>query len=72
VSSPDETPIDSCESVIDKTTIFHIQLATSLIEGRPVGLEEVMGMIDNILRQHSIDKGKKMPYLGSGYQNRPP
>jgi len=72
VSPPDEKTTTSCGPNIEPTIVLHIQLTTRLIEGRAVGLEEVMGMIDNILRQHSIDKGKKMPYLGSGYQNRPP
>jgi hypothetical protein len=31
-----------------------------------------MGMIDNILRQHSIDRHKKMPYLGSTFHQEPP
>jgi len=72
VSSPDEKIILSCEYGVDTTIIFHIRLTTSLIEGRAVGLKEVIGMIDNILRQHSIDKRKKVPYLGSGHHNKPP
>jgi hypothetical protein len=47
-------------------------LTTSLIEERTVGLEEVIGMIDDILRQLSIDKLEKMPYLGSAHHQKPP
>jgi hypothetical protein len=72
VSSPDEETIHSCEYGVYTTTIFHIRLTTSLIEGRMIGLKEVIGMIDNILRQLSIDKRKKIPYLGSGHHNKPP
>ena len=72
VASQDETPIDSRETGVDPTTILHIQLTTSLIEGRAVGLEEVIQMIEKILRQLSIDKPKKIPYLGFTYHNKPP
>jgi len=72
VSSPDEKTINSCEYGVEQTTIFHIRLTTSLIEGRTVGLEEVIGMIDHILRQHSIDKRKRIPYLASGRHQKPP
>ena len=72
VSSPDEETIHSCEYGVLTTTIFHIRLTTSLIEGRTVGLEEVTGMIDHILRQLSMDKGVKMPYFRSGQHNKPP
>ena len=72
VSSPDETPIDSCESGVDTSLILHIQLTTSLIEGRAVGLQEVIRMIDKILRQRSIDKRKKMPYRGACHHAKPP
>lgn len=72
VSSLDETPIDSCESGVDTSLILHIQLTTSLIEGRAVGLPEVIRMIDKILRQRSIDKRKKMPYRVACHHGKPP
>jgi len=52
--------------------VLHIQLITSLIEGRGVGLKEVIGMVDRILRQHSIDKRKEMPYRGDCHHANPP
>jgi hypothetical protein len=70
VSSSDETPIDSCQCDVD--TVVHIQLTTSLIRGRPVGFQEVIRMIERILRQHSIDKQKIMPYGGAVTYTKPP
>ena len=71
-ASQDETPIDSCETVVEPTIVLHIQLTTSLIEGRSVGLKEVIVMVERILRQHSIDKGKKVPYRVDGHHAKPP
>jgi hypothetical protein len=68
----DETPIDSCEAGVDPNIVLHIQLTTSLIEGRAVGLKEVIGMLERILRQHSIDKRKKVPYRGDRLHAKPP
>jgi DNA replication protein DnaC len=42
--------------------VGHIQLVTSLIEGRWVGLCEILTMLEKILRQHSIDSAVKLPY----------
>ena len=72
VSSPDEKTIRSFEYSIDTTSISHIRLTTSLIEGRPVDLKEVIRMIDDMLRQLSMYKGEKLPYLGPGQHKNPP
>ena len=48
------------EIKFDGATVGHIQLVTSLIEGRLVGLAEIIAMLDKILRQHSIDSGRKI------------
>lgn len=71
-ASQDDTPIDSCKTGIDPITVLHIQLTTSLIEGRLVGLKEILRMVNHILRQHSIDKRKKMPYRGDRHHPKPP
>jgi hypothetical protein len=71
-SSPDEETIHIFEYSGDPTTISHIQLTTSLIEGRAVDVGEVIWMIDHILRQLSMYKGEKMPYLGSAHHRKPP
>jgi len=71
-SSPDENSADSCEAGIDKATIHHIQAVTSLIEGRPVTIKEVMVLIHKILRQHSIDKRGKSFYAAGYHHKSPP
>jgi hypothetical protein len=70
--SQDERLINSCETSVDATVVLHIQLTISLIEGRAVGLNEVIRMVDRILRQHSFDKRKKMPYRGDPHHAKPP
>ena len=57
---------------MDGATVGHIQLVTSLVEGRWVGLAEIFAMLDKILRQHSIDIDGKLPYAAISHQKRPP
>ncbi len=71
-ASPDETPIDSCETVVDATIVLHVQLTTSLIEGRDVGLKEIIRMVEKILRQLSLGNSKKMFYIRGQWQTKPP
>lgn len=59
-----------CE--VDDAMVAHIQLVTSLVEGRWVGLAEIFAMLDKILRQHSIDCCIKLPYGGLRRQKNPP
>jgi hypothetical protein len=68
----DKKVIENSETGIALSTLLHIQLATSLIEGRSVVLKEVIVMVDRILRQHSIGKGKKLLYLCSDRHGNPP
>jgi hypothetical protein len=53
---------DDSGCVVDDATVGHIQLVTSLIEGRWLGLSEIFAMLDKILRQHSMDYALKLPY----------
>lgn len=71
-SCRDETGNDNGGCKIDGATVRHIQLVTSLIEGRFVGLAEIAAMVDKILRQRSIDFAVKLPYAACGYQKNPP
>lgn len=71
-SSRDDKGNDDCGSKIDGATVSHIQLVTSLIEGRLVGLAEIFVMLDKILRQHSIDTAGKLPYAALCHQKNPP
>jgi len=70
--SLDEKGKDDVGCKIDGTTIGHIQLVTSLIEGRLVGLAEIFAMVDKILRQHSMDTAVKLPYAAVCHRNNPP
>jgi hypothetical protein len=57
---------------VDSAMVGHIQLVCSLIEGRWVGLSEILAMLDKILRQHSIDCCVKLPYGLRNAQRYPP
>jgi hypothetical protein len=57
---------------VDGTAVGHIQLVTCLVEGRWVGLSEILTMLEKILRQHSIDLAAKLPYGGLCHQKNPP
>ena len=66
------TQVEPCETGVEPAIVFHIQLTTSLIEGRAVDLKEIIMMIERILRQHSIDTGEKVPYrCGPDHCNPP-
>jgi hypothetical protein len=64
--------IDGCGVAVDRTIVCHIQLTTSLIEGRAVSFEQIIKLIGVILRQHSIDKRKRLLYAGCGGGEDPP
>jgi hypothetical protein len=57
---------------VDDAAVGHIQLVTCLVEGRWVGLSEILTMLEKILRQHSIDLAVKMPYGALCRQKNPP
>jgi hypothetical protein len=71
-SSRDEKGDDDGGLKIDCATVGHIQLTTSLIEGRLVGMAEIAAMLDKILRQHSIDSAVKLAYAAVSHQKNPP
>jgi hypothetical protein len=68
----DENGNDDCEFKFDGATVSHIQLVTSLIEGRFVGLVQIATMLDKIMRQHSIVIGGKLFYDALCHQKTPP
>ena len=57
---------------VDGAAVGHIQLVTSLVEGRWVALSEILTMLEKILRQHSIDLAVKLPYGALCRQKNPP
>ena len=66
----EETIEDGCEE--DCGIVNHVQMVTSLIEGRNVSLDEIYRMLNNPMRQHSIDSAEKSFYGGLGSQKIPP
>jgi hypothetical protein len=70
--SRDEKSIDDAGIKVDGAAVDHIQLVTSLVEGRWVGLEEIFTMLDKILRQHSIDATVKLSYAALCHHKNPP
>jgi hypothetical protein len=56
----------------DQSLLVHLQLVTSLIEGRQVVLSEILSMVKRILRQPSFDKQGKCIYQISYSLNLPP
>ncbi len=71
-SSRDEKGNDDCGSKIDSATVSHMQMVTSLVEGRLVWLAHIEVMLDKILRQHSIDTAVKLPSAGLCHQKNAP
>lgn len=57
---------------VDGAALGHIQLVISLVEGRWVGLSEILTMLEKILRQHSIDLAVQLPYGALCHQKNPP
>jgi len=70
--SSDEKRNDDGVCKVNDTTVGHIQLVTSLVEGRWIGLPEIVAMLDKILRQHSMDSAGRWPYAGLCHQKYPP
>jgi hypothetical protein len=60
------------EIEIDNTTLVHIKQVTSMIEGRSIASEKIILMIKQILRQLSIDSGKKIGYQCPYFLKRAP
>lgn len=63
---------DEPEVVRNKTTLCYIQMLISLIEGRLVGLDEVLEMLLKIVRQHSIDRQRRFVYAFTYPEQKPP
>ncbi len=60
------------ETPLDNQIIIHSQTVTSLIEERVVPLNDILCMINRILRQLSIGKGEKIVYTSKDPSGRPP
>ncbi|MCP4007653.1 MAG: hypothetical protein GY725_26020 [bacterium] len=60
------------EADFDGVITDHIQLVTSLIEGRAVSLGEVVEMLRRVLRQHSIVRERALDYVVRSLHEEPP
>jgi hypothetical protein len=47
-------------------------MVTSFIEGRQVAFEQIIKLVTELVRQLSIDNGKKLAYAACDASNRPP
>lgn len=61
-SVDEKTNHEETEILLDKATLVYIKGVTSLIEGRCVGIDEILVMLNNKMRQRSIDKQKRFIY----------
>lgn len=61
------------ENIIqDKVTLSYIQMVVSFIEGRLVRLGEILQMLSEIVRQHSIGKLRRFVYAFTYPSQKPP
>jgi hypothetical protein len=50
------------ETVYDEVTVHYLQTLIGLIEGRWVSMDEILAMLEKIMRQHSMGKRKRFRY----------
>jgi hypothetical protein len=55
-------PAHAPETVYDEVTVHYLQMLISLIEGRWVSMDEILAMLEKIMRQHSMGKRKRFRY----------
>jgi hypothetical protein len=72
VDSTDESSREDNENLPDEETLHYIQTVTSLIEARRVSLYEVLAMLKNRLKQHSMYKHKRFGYAFKYTGGEPP
>jgi len=60
------------EGSVDEEMMDHLQMVTSLIEGRDVTREEIETMAAELLRQHSIGQRRGIDYLVEELNKDPP
>jgi hypothetical protein len=68
-----EAVINDCEQAgnslvlpehrIGKPVLCYLRMVISLIEGRRVSAAEILEMLSRILRQHSIDRRRRIDYV---------
>ena len=55
-----------------RDTLYYIQMLVSLIEGRYISLDEILRMLQKIMRQHSMGKQGYFVYPGIHPRQKPP
>lgn len=56
----------------DPVLIEYVRRMVSLIEGRPVSLAEIWGMLARVLRQHMMVRRKKVDQVVAWLNKNPP
>jgi hypothetical protein len=67
-SEPEAMREHDCEEPI----VEHVRMVVSLIEGRRVRRDEVVGMLKRISRQHSLTRRRRFDYLVQQLNKGPP
>ena len=63
---------EEAEPEFDEGMVDHIQMMTSLIEEREVSREEIIEMIQRVMRQHSFGGEKRIEYILRYLKEHPP
>jgi hypothetical protein len=56
----------------DAQLMEHVRVVVSLIEGRPISLEEIWEMLVRVLRQHSMPRRRKSDHTAAWLNTHPP
>ena len=63
---------DGPDAACNSNTLSYLQMLISLVEGRLVGLDEVLQMLHKIVRQHSMFKRRRFVYTFTYPEQKPP
>lgn len=70
VSGPSEVPCEHCRW--SEPLLEHVRTVSGLIEGRRVSREEVVQMLGEVLRQHSMARRRRLDHLVAQLHQNPP
>jgi hypothetical protein len=56
----------------DEVMVRHLQIIVTLIEEREVRADAILVLVDEILRQHSMEKSKKVFYVQGDLRSNSP
>ncbi len=63
--APDPIPLP-------RLIVHYVRQVVSLIEGRPVGLEEIVEMLTRAMRQHSMVRQRRIDHIIGWLHEQPP